>query len=61
MDYRNLYNTNADFKRYVDKYCTKHRLTVDEAVEHSLVQNVGDMYAEDSKRIVVKEVIDYGC
>lgn len=61
MDYHSLYNTNADFKRYVDKYCAKHRLTVDEALEHLLVQGVGDMYVEDSKRIITKEVINCGC
>lgn len=52
MDYQNLYNTNADFKRCVEKYCAKHRLTADEALKHLLVQNVGDMYAEDGKRIL---------
>lgn len=54
MDYQNLYNTNADFKRHVDRYCKQYRLAVEEALEHKLVQSVGDMYAEDGKNIYGK-------
>lgn len=61
MDYHNLYNTNADFKQYVDRYCKQYKVTADEALKHLIVQGVGDAYAEDSKRIVAKEVIDCGC
>ena len=39
---KQFYETNKDFKAYVDKYCTKHHLTVDEALEHKMVQS----YAE---------------
>lgn len=38
VDYTALYEQNADFKRYVDRYCTKHRVSVDEALQHYLVQ-----------------------
>ena len=31
IDYTALYEQNEDFKRYVDRYCTKHRVSVDEA------------------------------
>lgn len=32
IDYTALYEQNADFKRYVDRYCTKHRISVTEAL-----------------------------
>lgn len=44
IDYAALYAENEDFRRYVDKYCTKHRISVDEALQHYLVQAAGDIY-----------------
>ena len=44
IDYTALYAENNDFKRYVDRYCTKHRISVDEALQHYLVQMAGRMY-----------------
>lgn len=46
IDYTALYEQNADFKRYVDRYCTKHRISVAEALQHYLVQMAGRMYKE---------------
>lgn len=43
-----LYARNSDFKAYVDKYCVKHRCTVEEALQHYLVRMVGRMYWESS-------------
>ena len=40
IDYTALYEQNDDFKRYVDRYCTKHRIRVAE------VQMAGRMYKE---------------
>lgn len=34
IDYTALYEQNEDFKRYVDRYCTKHRVSVAEALQH---------------------------
>ena len=31
---------NNDFDTYVEKYCTKHNLTVEEALQHKIVQEV---------------------
>lgn len=42
----NFYNTNPDFKDYVDKYCTKHQIGVEEALEHKLVKEVSEYYKE---------------
>lgn len=55
VDYTSLYAENQDFKRYVDRYCTKHRVSVDEALHHYLVQMAGRMYKEQAKTIVRKE------
>lgn len=46
MNFRKLYDENADFKAYVDKYCIKHQIPVSEAIEHYLVQEAGRMYDE---------------
>ena len=40
IDYTAMYADNADFKRYVDRYCTKHRVSVAEALQHYLVHPV---------------------
>lgn len=41
-----FYNSNADFKRYVDRYCKTYGLTVEEALEHELVKQVAAQYRE---------------
>ena len=55
IKYTALYADNADFKRYVDRYCVKHRISVDEALQHYLVQMAGRMYKEQTETIVRKE------
>ena len=52
IDYTALYGSNEDFKRYVDKYCVKHRISVEEALQHYLVQMTGKMYKEQAETIV---------
>lgn len=46
IDYTALYADNADFKRYVDRYCVKHRISVAEALQHYLVRTAGQIYKE---------------
>lgn len=41
---RKQYNENSDFKEYVDRYCKKHKCTVDEALTHALVKEVYELY-----------------
>lgn len=48
IDYAALYAENEDFKRYVDRYCVKHRISVSEALQHYLVQMAGRMYKEQA-------------
>lgn len=52
IDYTALYADNSDFKRYVDRYCVKHRISVAEALQHYLVQMAGRMYKEQSETVV---------
>lgn len=52
IDYTALYGSNEDFKRYVDKYCVKHRISVEEALQHYLVRVVGIQYKEKSETVV---------
>lgn len=51
VDYTALYAENEDFKRYVDRYCTKHRVSVDEALQRYLVQMAGRQYKEQAENI----------
>lgn len=52
IDYTALYEQNEDFNRYVDRYCTKHRISVAEALQHYLVKMSGRQYKEQSETIV---------
>ena len=49
---REFYDRNADFKRYVDRYCKQYGLTVDEALEHEIVKSVAEQYREKEESIV---------
>lgn len=55
IDYTALYEQNADFKRYVDRYCVKHRISVAEALQHYLVQAAGRVYKEQAETTIRKE------
>ena len=55
INYTALYEQNEDFKRYVDRYCTKHRISVAEALQHYLVQMVGRQYKEQAETTIRKE------
>lgn len=52
IDYTALYEQNDDFKRYVDRYCVKHRISVEQALQHYLVQMAGRQYKEQSETVV---------
>ncbi len=57
IDYTALYADNVDFRRYVDRYCTKHRISVEQALQHYLVQMAGRMYKEQAETTIRKEQI----
>jgi len=44
-----FYNLDPDFKEYVDKYVIKEAITIEEAIEHKIVQLYLD-YLEESKK-----------
>lgn len=46
MNYRELYETDQRFHRYVDACANEYGLTVDEMLQHKIIQNVGDYYAK---------------
>lgn len=50
MDYNELYNTDQRFRRYVDACAKEYGLTVDEMLQHKIIQNVGDYYAKTPQR-----------
>lgn len=43
-DYKKLYETNSDFKTYVDRYCNslRHKKTPEEAFKDITVQSYAD-------------------
>lgn len=41
-----FYNSNEDFRRYVDRYCKTYRIAVNDALEHELVKQVAAQYKE---------------
>lgn len=52
IDYTALYAENVDFKLYVDRYCVKHRISVEQALQHYLVQMAGMQYKEQAETTV---------
>lgn len=42
---KEFYDTNADFKNYVDKYCKQYKCTVEEALKHKIVAEVYEQYS----------------
>lgn len=41
---KNLYDSNKDFRDYVDKYCVKHKVTTEVAFTHNIIQAIALMY-----------------
>lgn len=48
---REFYETNKDFKDYVDKYAKKNHITPDEALAHASVREAYDYYREEASAI----------
>ena len=42
--YERLYNEDDRFRRYVDEYCKKHKITPRAAFDHVIVRACGDHY-----------------
>ena len=52
LNSNDLYNKCEDFKEYVDKYCRTYKISVQEALMHKLVQEVGKNYKEKMNIII---------
>lgn len=37
---KEFYNSDADFRDFVNSYCKKHKTSVDEALQHAIVKAV---------------------
>lgn len=48
--YEELYNTNKDFKDYVDSYMRNKNVSLSEVLSLKITQNVGDMYRTEETR-----------
>ena len=46
---KEFYNSNDDFKTYVEAYCKKHKCNVEEALKHKIVECVCEQYKENNK------------
>lgn len=46
---KELYEKNKDFREYVNRYCGKHNVTVEVAITHKIVQEVGKMYRKENE------------
>ena len=46
---KEFYNSNDDFKSYVEAYCKKHKCNVEEALKHKIVECVCEQYKENNK------------
>ena len=45
-----LYDKSNAFKRYVDAYCTKHGIDIEDALSHAVVSNYSEHILEDARR-----------
>lgn len=46
---KNLYETNDDFRAYVDRMCDKHHLTVEQALSTKMAANYAEYLLEREK------------
>ena len=46
---KKLYDTNSDFKTYVDKYCLMHSISIEIALTHKLVKEYAEYITSQNK------------
>lgn len=37
---KEFYENNADFREYVNRHCEKHKISVEEALQHAIIKEV---------------------
>ena len=47
INLNDFYDTNADFKLYVDRYCHTYKLDKDTALRHELVRLIAEYYKKN--------------
>jgi len=58
---KEFYETNEDFRRYVDRECVEHEKTVDQALELSWVRNAYEYYKDAEKGKISVTEVNSGC
>ncbi len=48
---KKLYQTNKDFKDYVDRYMRNKNVTLEEVLSYKQTQLVGEMYREQAEEM----------
>ena len=43
---KEFYTNDANFRDFVDGYCKKHKISVDEALQHAIVREVAKHYKD---------------
>lgn len=62
MDYLEYYHNNKSFREYTDKYCKKHQIPLENALQHVLVKLYAEQLARREAEIVPTETkIEIGC
>lgn len=46
---KNFYESNSDFRDYVDRFCKTYEVSVDEALQHASVREAEKYYREKEK------------
>ena len=56
IDIRVLYKVNEGFRQYVERYCRKHEIIVEEALQHAMVRSAAEYYyaVETGKKSVTE-------
>lgn len=60
-DYKNLYDTIPEFKKFVDKTCRNYDFTTDEALKLATIREVGDYYEKKQEEALTVTRLDVGC
>ena len=58
---KEFYESNDDFRRYVDRECIEHNLTIDACLERSWVRNAYEYYKNAEKGKISVSEINVGC
>lgn len=52
MSTKEIYQNNKEFKEYMDRYLRKNNITLEEALQHKIIQDIAEYYNKRSKGVV---------